>query len=454
MSINIVMIGGDAAGMSAASKVKRERPDANVIVFEKTETISYSACGMPYWIAGTIDDEDDLLVLTVEKAREKRGLDVRERHEVTAIDRSAKIVHGTNLATGASFSQPYDKLVIATGARAVKPPIPGLNLPGVFTLRAFADSQSIQRYMAEYEPESAVIIGGGYIGVEMAEALRDRELDVHIVEMLSQLMPNFDADVVDYVTGHITEQGVELHLSTASSGIEQKQGKLAVLLGDGGEIAADMVIVSVGVRPNSELAEHAGLTLGKSGAIRVDAGMRTSDPDIYAAGDCVEHEHIVLGEPVWIPLAPSANKGGRIAGDNISGSQVTFPGIMGTAVVKVFDFTMAVTGLTEKQARASQRYGGDVAATAITAYDKAHYWPGAEKMKVKLVFQKSTGKILGGQLAGKAGVNKRIDILVAAMAGGLTVADIGLMDLSYAPPYSPVYDPLQVCANVAIKEVG
>ena len=453
----VVVIGGDAAGMSAASKVKREVKDADVIVYEKTETISYSACGMPYWIAGVVESEDQLLVMSPEKAKAKRGLDVHIHHEVTAIDPAAKTIEGINHATGASFTQAYDTLMIATGARAVLPPIPGMDLPGVFTLRAFDDSRRIQRYLAEYDPAHAVIIGGGYIGIEMAEALRERELDVHLVEMLPQLMPNFDDDMVGDITQHVQEQGVTLHLNTRAERVEKEGERLRVTLSDGSSLVTDMVLVSVGVRPNSELAQAAGLAVGKSGAITVDARMRTSDPDIYAAGDCVEYEHIVLGAPVWIPLAPSANKGGRVAGDNMSGGDTTFPGILGTAVVKVFDYTMSVTGLTERSARASGKFGADgedVGAAITSGTDKAGYWPGAARITVKLVFQKSTGKILGAQLVGKAGVNKRIDIVAAAISGGLTVRDLGMMDLSYAPPFSPTYDPLQVCANVAEKQVG
>ncbi len=275
-------------------------------------------------------------------------------------------------------------MVIATGASAVRPPIPGMDLPGVFTLRALADSQRIHAYMAETDPKTAVVIGGGYIGVEMAEALIDRGLETHMVEMLPQIMPNFDADMVGEVTDHLGEKGVQLHLGVASKGVTEAGGRLVVALGDGKEIVADLVLVSVGVRPNSELAADAGLALGKSRAIRVDDHMRTDDPDIYAAGDCVEHHHIVLDEDVWIPLAPSANKGGRIAGDNICGSETAFPGILGTAVVKVFDYTMSVTGLTEHAAVASGKFGADgefVGAAVITAYDKAHYWPGAEQIK-------------------------------------------------------------------------
>ncbi len=355
----IVIIGGDAAGMSAASKIKREMKESDVIVYERGEHISFSACGMPYWIGGTIESDEDLLVLTPEVARNKRGIDVRMRHEVTAINRAEKTVDVRNLDTGETARQAYNKLVIATGASAVRPPIPGMDLPGVFTLRALSDSQRIYAYMAATEPQTAVVIGGGYIGVEMAEALIDRGLEVHIVEMLPQIMPNFDADMVDEVTEHLREKGVQLHLNVGSDGVSEVDGRLAVGLGEQEAIVADLVLVSVGVRPNSQLAAEAGLALGSSRAIRVDDHMRTDDPDIYAAGDCVEHHHIVLDEDIWIPLAPSANKGGRIAGENISGSDTAFPGILGTAVVKVFDYTMSVTGLTERAAVESGKFGAE-----------------------------------------------------------------------------------------------
>jgi len=461
MSQTVVIIGGDAAGMSAASKIKREMKDADVIVLERGEHISWSACGMPYWIGGVVDSDERLMVLTPEIARQKRGIDVRMHHEATTIHPESKTVSVTNLDTGERFELAYDKLAITTGASPLKPPIPGLDLPGVFTLRALADSQRIYAYMINRRPASAVIIGGGYIGIEMAEALRDREMEVHIVEMLPQLMPNFDLDMVGEITEHVQEKGVQLHLNTRVDGIakefDDRAGKLLVATSAGDTLPVDMVIVSTGVKPNSELAKDAGLKIGKTRAIWVDDHMRTSDPDIYAAGDCVEHYHIALGENAWIPLAPSANKGGRIVGENISGGDTAFPGILGTAVVKVFDYTVSTTGLTEAQAKASGKFGEngeDVGAVIITASDRAGYWPGMAKIKVKMVFRKSDGKVLGAQLVGKAGVNKRIDIVATAISAGMTVADVGMLDLSYAPPYSPVYDPVQVAANVALKQVA
>lgn len=449
-----VIIGGDAAGMSAASKIKREQPDAEVIVFERGPYISYSACGMPYWIAGVIESDRNLIVLTPERARERRGIDVRIGHNVTAIDPHAQTVTINRQETGETFTQPYAKLLIATGASAQRPPIPGLGLPGVFTLRAIPDAQRIERYLEETHPQRAVIIGGGYIGLEMAEALHERGLQVTVVEMSPQLMPNFDAEMVEEVTAHLADHAVQIYTNERVEAIAQQAEHLTIQLASGTTLAADLVLVSTGVRPNSELAKAAGLKLGKSGAIWVDAQMRTSDPHIYAAGDCVEHYHLVLGENAWIPLATSANKGGRIAGDNMSGQQSSFPGIVGTAVVKIFDYTMAVTGVTEQQAHKSGKWDGmdaGVASTVITAWEKAGYWPGAEKIKVKLVYQKSDGRILGGQIVGKAGVNKRIDIIATALSARMTVETLGMLDLSYAPPYSPTYDPVQVCANVAAR---
>ncbi|MCB9152273.1 MAG: FAD-dependent oxidoreductase [Caldilineaceae bacterium] len=449
-----IIIGGDGAGMSAASKAKRNQPDAEVIVFERGPYISYSACGMPYWIGGQIGPMDKLVVLTPERARERRGIDVRIGHEVTQIDAAQQVVHVRNLETDAIFTQPYDKLVIATGARAAKPPIPGVDLPGVFALRSLSDGERIYDYLSQNPARRAVVIGGGYIGLEMAEGFRDRDMQVAVVEMLPQLLPNFDPDMVEPVAAHLVEKEVEIWTQTRVTQIRQStDGALEVIVQSGkGEttLPADIVLVATGVRPNSELAQAAGLKLGATGAIWVDAQMRTSDPHIYAAGDCVEHFHRVLGENVWIPLAPVANRGGRVAGDNISGGQSSLPGIIGTAVVKVFDYTLAVTGLTENEARAHDGLG-EIGSAVITSHEKAAYWPGAAKINVKLIIQKSNGRVIGGQLVGKKGVAKRIDVIATAITAGMTADDMAMLDLAYAPPYSPTYDPIQVCANVVGK---
>lgn len=457
MTAPYVIIGGDAAGMSAAAKIKRELPESHVIVYERSPHISYSACGMPYWIAGVVESDRQLIVMTPEIARKRRGIDVRLHHEVTAIDPTTKRVHGTDLATGVTFTQEYAKLLIATGARAIRPPIPGLDLPGVFTLRSLTDAQAIHAYMAAHSIGQAVVIGGGYIGLEMVEALHDRQATVHLVEWQPQIMPNFDPEMVEPVVAHLLEKGVTLYTGVEVTAIAAGASGLLVNLQGRDPLPADLVIVAVGVRPNSELAVAAGLAISAGGAIHVDTAMCTSAPDILAAGDCVAHHHLVLEEPAYIPLATSANKGGRVAGEVMLGQESRLPGILGTAVVKVFDYTLAVTGVSEATARKSGRWGVNgewVGSAVIENKDRVGYWPGAETLKVKLVFDKRNGRVLGGQLAGKAGVNKRIDIIATAITARMTLDDIGLLDLSYAPPYSPTYDPIQICANVGSRDVA
>ncbi len=458
MSQPFVIIGGDAAGMSAASKIKRALPEAEVLVFERGQVISYSACGMPYWIAGTVATDRELIVLTPERARRKRGIDVRIGHEVLAIDRAAKTVTVLRHATGERLIQPYARLLIATGARATRPPIPGIDLPGIFTLRALADAQQIQQYLAKHEPKSAVVIGGGYIGVEMVEALRARQLTVQVIEQLPHLLTNFDPDMLEEVAATLRAHEVALLLSTRVERIARtaEHFVLTVAPSDGPgpttQLTADLIIVAAGVAPNVELAEAAGLRLGTTGALWVDEQMRTSDPAIFAAGDCVEHQHLVLGRPAWIPLAPAANKGGRLAGENMAGGNATFPGIVGTAVVKVFDYTLACTGLNEAEAKASGQFGAHgefVGAATIRENDRASYWPGVTELQVKVVFDRRDGRLLGGQIVGRDGVNKRIDILATALHARMTVMQVGWLDLSYAPPYSPTWDPVQIAANVA-----
>jgi NADPH-dependent 2,4-dienoyl-CoA reductase/sulfur reductase-like enzyme len=456
MDVPFVVIGGDAAGMSAASKIKREQPDAHVIVFERSPHISYSACGMPYWIGGIVESDRELIVLTPEIARKRRGIDVRIRHEVTAIDPAKSVVHGIDHKTGQTFTQAYSKLLIATGARPIYPPIPGLDLPGVFALRALTDAQQIYAYMQEHAVRTTAVIGGGYIGMEMVEAFREHQLETHLIERLPQIMPIFDEDMVEPVDTHLREQGVQLHTSTEVQAMTAHEGRLRIETDKVGIITADLVIVAVGVQPNAELATSAGLRIGESGAIWVDRHMHTSAANIFAAGDCVEHYHLVLERNVWIPLATSANKGGRVASGSMIGEDSSLPGILGTAVVKVFDYTMAITGLTEREARQSGLFGTNgeyVGSARIENNDKAGYWPGAETMIVKLVFDKRSGRVLGGQLVGKAGVNKRIDIIATAITARMTLEDVAMLDLSYAPPYSPTYDPIQICAHVGQRQL-
>lgn len=451
-----VIIGGDAAGMSAASKIKRTDPDAHVIVFERTDVISYSACGMPYWIGGVVPSVRQLIVMTPEIARKRRGIDVRIHHEVTDIDLTTRTVRGLNRQNGSIFEQPYASLLIATGARAVKPALPGIELPGVFSLRALADAQHIDAYLTERKAQRAVVVGAGFIGVEMVEALRDRGLEVALIELKPQIMSTFDADMVGEVTQHLVEKGVAVYTGALLQEIVQAEGHLIARVDGVGDLPADLILVAIGVKANAEMAAAAGIAIGTTGAIRIDQEMRTSAPNVFAAGDCAEHHHLVLKRGAWVPLATSANKGGRIAGENMAGGHAILPGILGTAVVKVCDYTMSMTGLSEEDARASGNFGAAgeyVGAEIIENKDKVGYWPGAEIMKVKLVFDTRDGRVLGGQLVGKAGVNKRIDIIATAITAGMTVADISVLDLSYSPPYSPTYDPIQICASQAEKQV-
>ncbi|MCF6237627.1 MAG: CoA-disulfide reductase [Candidatus Marinimicrobia bacterium] len=448
MPKKFVIIGGDAAGMSAASKIRRMQPEAEMIVFEKGDYISFAACGIPYWISGVIDDGSKLQVLTPEIAKEKRNIDVRILHEVTKIDSMNNRVTVTNLETSEQYEESYDALLIATGARAAIPPIPGIENDGVFTLRSLADGHLIKDYLAKNKIKHATIIGGGYIGLEMAETYRHLNIAVTMVELLDQIAPTFDKDILVKVTEHIVENGVDLRLDTRVNGID-KTARLLVKT-SAGDIPTDMVIVSTGVRPNSELAGEAGISLGKSGAITINSNMQTSISNIYAAGDCAEYKHLVLEEDIWIPLAPSANKGGRIAGENMAGQLTQFPGILGTAVVKVFDYTIAQTGLTEKQAEQSSKYG-EISTTMITGGSRAHYYPGSTPITIKMVVEKSSKRLLGAQIIGKADVAKRVDVLATAITARMTVEEIGLLDLTYAPPVAPVYDPIHVAANVANK---
>ncbi len=329
MSTKIIIIGGDAAGMSAASKVRREMKDAELVVFEKSPHISYAACGMPYWFNGVVKQESDLLALTLENARTKRGIDVRVGHEVTAIDPAAKTVTVKKLESGESWAESYDKLMIATGASAVRPPIDGLDLPNVFTLRSLSDGQRIKAHLENDQPKRGVIIGAGYIGLEVAEAFHDLGMQTTVIEMLPQIMPTMDAEIVAPIADHVVEKGVDLRLGTQVTAIRAADDGSLIVETNSGEVATDMVLVSVGVKPNSELAKDAGLSLSARNAIAVDAHLRTSDPDIYAAGDCVAYRHLVLDEDVWIPLAPSANKGGRIVGENLVGEETHLPRHLG-----------------------------------------------------------------------------------------------------------------------------
>ncbi|MFP8953765.1 FAD-dependent oxidoreductase [Natrialbaceae archaeon A-arb3/5] len=443
MTAPFVIVGGDAAGMSAASKAKREDPDRDVIVFEKGEWVSYAACGMPYYVKGTVEDLEDLVAVTPEEFRQERDVDLRTGHEVVAIDPQAKTV--TVEANGERFDQPYGDLLLATGARAIEPPFDGIDLEGVFTLRSMDEADAIEDHVTAVDPETATIVGGGYVGVEMAEALVERGVDVSIFEMLPHILQPFGEETARVVEDHLREQGVDLHLETAVEGFAGGDAVESVELADEGTVPADLVIVGVGVAPNVELAEEAGIELGPAGAIATDEYGRTNVADVYAAGDCAEATNAVTGEPDHVPLALTANRAGRAIGSTVSDDPTPTGETAGTAIVKALDLGAARTGIIDPER--AREAGFDPVHVTIEAPTRPHYYPGATDLTVTLVADRESERVLGASLVGQDGT-KRIDTVATAVTTGLTVSELQNLDLAYAPPFSPVWDPILTAAKV------
>jgi len=443
--MRIVVIGGDAAGMSAASQIKRRRKDWQVTVLEKGRFTSYASCGIPYFLAGDVADFDDLVIVTPEQFREKRGIDVRMGWEATSIDTQDKIV-GARTESGSLEALPYDRLLVATGASPIVPRWPGVDLAGVTAVRNLEDAKRLEGLLAE-EPRRAVVVGGGYVGLEMAEALRRRGLEVTIVEKLAGVMGGAEAELTRMVLEEAERHGIRLLLETSVEGFQGTAGRLTTVETDGGNLPADLAVVSLGVRPNSALAAEAGIALGSSGAIHVDVSQRTDTEDVFAAGDCAEANHLVLGRPVYIPLALTANRQGRVAGANMTGGQERFPGVVGSAVTRLFDLTIARTGIDEATAESA----GIAFETVTTkAPSKAHYYPGHAPLWVKLVFRSDNHKLLGAWLVGRdPSAGKRADVLAVALSAGMSIEQIADLDLTYAPPFAPVWDPILQAANKA-----
>jgi NADPH-dependent 2,4-dienoyl-CoA reductase/sulfur reductase-like enzyme len=439
----VVVIGAVAAGTTAAAKAKRTNPDLKVILLERDSHISYGACGLPYFIGGMIPSADALIARTPAEFRQ-RGVDVRTQHRVLEIDASNNSLRVADLEAAKEYSLPYDYLVVATGAVPFRPPLPGLDLPGVFALRTLADGLALHNALNNRPPKSVVIVGGGYVGLEMAEAFRALNLPVTIVEIASQLMVNLDEEMSELVLAEVEHKGVRVLLN---DGLVRCEGSDHVdrVITQHNDIPADLVLLAIGVRPNTKLAEQAGLKLGAGKAIAVDEHMRTSVEGIYAAGDCAETVHQVTGEKTYIPLGSTANKQGRVAGANVAGMAGTFEGVVGTAVAKVFDLQVARTGLTEREAAAK---GFAVHSQRISALDRAHYFPGVVRLDVELVMDQASRRLLGGQLVGTQGAAKRIDVLAAALYGKMTVDDLTRVDYGYAPPYASVWDATLRAANV------
>jgi NADPH-dependent 2,4-dienoyl-CoA reductase/sulfur reductase-like enzyme len=446
-----VVIGGVAAGMSAASQIKRRDKRARVVVFERGPQISYGACGMPYNISDPGREIDDLVVLTPEQARDDRGIELHLEHEVTAVDLDGGVLTVRNLAEDAELHQEFKALIIATGARAARLPLPGFDLPGVTVLRELSDGAHIKSQLRD-GPQRAAIIGAGYIGMEMAHVLSDRGLEVAVIEKMPQILPGWHRDTVAVVEETLQRHGVEVFTGASVTEAEAgPDGKVAAVMTEDGRHPADLVLVATGARPNVALASAAGLRIGDSGAIWVNQYQQTSHPAVWAAGDCSEAYHRVLRKNAWIPLGTTANKQGRIAGANALGANQRFAGIVGTAGFVVFDLEVARAGLGFDKARDE---GFEPVAVTIRQRSRAHAYPGSSRVQVTLVADGPTGLLLGGELVGTEGAALRVNVLASALAAHMSVADLQNLDLVYAPPFAPVWDPLLVAANQLIKKVG
>lgn len=439
--MKVVIVGGVAGGATAAARLRRLDETAEIVVFERSGFISYANCGLPYYIGGVIEDEADLTLQTPESFYERFRVQMKVHHEVTAIDRAAKTVTVRNLETGEVFAEAYDKLLLSPGAKPTQPALPGVGLDRLFTLRTVEDTLRIHRFVEEQHPRSVVLAGGGFIGLELAENLREKGLDVTIVQRPTQLMNPFDADMAALIHREVRAHGVRLALGHTVEGFAEANGGVQVLLKDEAPLQADMVILAIGVTPDSRLAADAGLELGLKGSIVVNDRMQTSDPDIYAVGDAVQVTHFVSGQPALIALAGPANKQGRIAADNIAGGDSRYKGSQGSSVLKIFSLTAAATGLNETAAR---RAGLDADAVVLSPMNHAGYYPGGQVMTMKVVYERGTGRLLGGQILGGDGVDKRIDVLATALRAGMTAADLTELDLAYAPPYSSAKDPVNM----------
>jgi NADPH-dependent 2,4-dienoyl-CoA reductase/sulfur reductase-like enzyme len=451
MTRRLVIIGGDAAGMSAAAQARRMRrvDELEIVVFERSSRTSYAACGLPYLVGGFVTSPDSLVARTPEQHR-ARGIDVRTRHEVTAIDVDASSVSVRDLDAGLQSALHYDELLIGTGASGIAPRWPGIDAKGVLQLRTLDDAAEVERLLVA-GARRAVVVGAGYIGVEVAEGLLERGLQVTVVERLDAPMAAvLDADMATDVAGAMRAAGIDLRLGTAVTGFTVGGGRVTAVQTAAGAVEADIVLIGLGVRPNADLARAAGIGVGEFGGITVDDHLRTNTPHVWAAGDCVESRHRITGWSVVVALGTHANKQGRVAGTNIAGGDAVFGGVLGTAITRFKDVEIARTGLTEREAAAA-----GLAAIGVTtaASSRAHYYPGAQPMKIKLVVERGTGRLLGAQIVGGADAGKRIDVLATALWNRMTVAEVAGMDLSYAPPFSPVWDPVLLAAGKAAAEV-
>lgn len=439
--MRVLIVGGVAGGATAAARIRRLDENAEITVFERSGYISYANCGLPYYIGDVITDPEELTLQTPESFFSRFRINMKVHHEVTKIHPDQKTISVKNLETGEEFEESYDKLILSPGAKPTQPRIPGVGMEKVFTLRTVEDTFRIKEYISKHQPKSAVLAGGGFIGLELAENLKKLGMDVTIVQRPKQLMNPFDADMASFIHSEIRKHGVKLALGHTVEGFEEKDGGVDILLKDEMPLHADMVVLAIGVTPDTYLAKEAGLKLGIKGSIVVNDRMETSIPDIYAAGDAVQVKQYVTGQDALISLAGPANKQGRIIADNICGGDSRYTGSQGSSVIKVFDMTAATTGINETNAR---KAGLDVDTVILSPMSHAGYYPGGKVMTMKVVFEKETYHLLGAQIVGYEGVDKRIDVLAAAIHGRMKATELKDLDLAYAPPYSSAKDPVNM----------
>ena len=445
--MRLVIIGGVAAGTKAASRARRVDPEMEITLYQEEPEISISECGLPYFLSGTVDDRDNLVARTPEDFAEK-DVEVRVRRRVETIDHENKKLTVRNLETDEQFEDDYDRLIITTGAQAVVPPIPGVDLDGIFELRFLSDADEVLSYVRKNSPEKATIVGGGYIGLELAENLCYLGMEVSMVEAADQVAIAYGREVADRVCAHLTEKNINLY---AGNEVEEFTGndRVKSVKFGGEELATDLVLLGVGIKPRVDLAEEAGVEIGSTGAIRVDENMKTNLPDVWAAGDCVETTNLASGEPTWVPLGDTANQMGRVAGTNAAlgyegEDTLQFPGVLGTGIFKVFDLGVGKTGLSEKEAEDA---GFEVVSEGVESPDRAGYYPGVDKVFLKLIVDKENGRILGAESAG-SGADKLIDVCATAIWGKLRIEDLVNIDLAYSPPFSPTLSPVIQVATV------
>jgi len=449
MRKRLIVIGGVAAGPKAAAKARRCDPEMEIVIYQMEDEISYAGCGLPYYVSGVIKERQELISRTPGQFAQD-GIKVLKHRLIEKIDAGNHVIAGQNLDSGESFTDRYDRLVLATGAQSIRPKIEGLDLGNVFYLRSIFDADAIFGQIRSDSIRNVVIAGGGYIGIEMAESLVHLGKKVTIVELAPQILTLFDEDLASILRQYLEKKGIQVFTSEGIRALRGKEGKVTHVRTVSREIEADAVLMSLGIRPQVKLAEQAGLRIGETGAIWVNERMETSVGGVYAAGDCAETTHLVTGEKTWVPLGSTANKQGRVVGTNVCGGNTVFPGVMGTTVFKAFDFAVAKTGLNRREA---EKEGFHPIQAIVRGYDRAHYYPGGKESVLKVIADKETGRILGGQAIGEGPSDKFIDTLAMALHAKMTCRELANVDLAYAPPFSPAMSPVIVAANVLTNKL-